>query len=171
MNYFVLDPANGTTAPNFANLFAAYNAANNFATALAAPTATLTRGAPLGNGTTLTTNQRTQLALGAPNIACVTGMITCTAVIAKCGASPYFVLHAGSGVLDTAAQDTLTQLMNAFGPGGQAVYVIPEHAHVLTYMNDVNALNALGYDTCFITFPGGSIGSVQVNGAGALYLL
>lgn len=171
MNYFQLNPATGTVAPSFASLFAVYNGANNFAAALAAPTATLTRGAPLGNGTTLTTNQRTQLALNAGSVACVTGMITCTAVIAKCGASPYFVLHAGSGVLDTAAQDTLTQLMNAFGPGGQAVYVIPEHAHVLTYRNDVDALNALGYDTCFITCPGGSIGSVRVNGVGDLYLL
>lgn len=170
MNYFQLDPANGATAPNFANLFAAYNAVNNFAAALAAPSGTLNRGAPMGNGTNLLTNQRTQLALGAPNIACVAGMMTCTAVIAKCGGSPYFVLHAGSGMLDADARNTLNQLMATFGPAGQAVYVIPRHIYVAGYQRDIDELNALGYDICFITNPGESISSVQVNGAGDLYL-
>ena len=170
MNYFVLDPANGTTAPNFANLFAAYNAANNLPRRWPRPQRPLREGRP-GNGTTLTTNQRTQLALGAPNIACVTGMITCTAVIAKCGASPYFVLHAGSGVLDTAAQDTPDTADERIRPGRPGGIRDPRTRSCADLYERCERTQRAGLRHLLYHLPGGSIGSVQVNGAGALYLL
>lgn len=157
---------------NFQTLFHGYNANANFAAAQGGP-AGICAGNYLGQGTNLFTNQSTMLSLNG-GVASVTGLITCTALIAKCGAhSNYFVAHLNGGYVDAATVNKLQQLKDTDPQASaQAVYVVPNEAQLSSYMDDINAISSLGYEVCFITRHNADqkISSVSINSQGDMFI-
>lgn len=156
---------NAEGALNFNELFADYNSNVDFEAAVSDPVA-ITAGNVLQTETMLGENCCKVLEENNESVS-VVGLITCTALIAKCGQSNYFVMHVGSGYITDDTKEKLRQLANAYPNGRrQAVYVIPNQEYLNTYKDNIEEISRLEYETCFITRQTGVIGTVQIKGNG-----
>lgn len=169
--YQITDDKNHLT-PNWDHFFQSYNGNQNFDEAVANP-GTAFRGTKLTSGNMLTTSQDLMLNRQETSSAIVVGMLTCTALAARCGAnSEIYVCHVGSGFISDSIIQKLQQLKEKYpNEIPQAVYVVPKIEWLETYKDDVNKLVAQGYQTCLIgPKMGRDIGSVTVDVGGNFFI-
>lgn len=155
------DPKN--IFPDWDHLFSNYNVNWSFDSAVSNPQL-MFRGNRKPLHRCLGTRESTMIGLQDDCNVAVVGMITCTALIARCGVqSEIYVCHVNAGYIDSQISDTLRQLKNP-NHMPQAIYVLPSSEYLDTYREDVNQLIQLGYQTCIVApMPEEKISTVVVN--------
>jgi hypothetical protein len=173
MVYFQI--ADGGVIPNWENLFSDYdNKSLAFGAAIEKEPQKVSRGNfQNGNEVKIGPDEWTAFDQQPGCGATVAPLNTCTALIARCGeSSEILAYHLKGGDVSGNAVNELNRLRSSWSSEqaqAQAIYVIPHYEDIESYKEDVEKLQKVGYQVCFIVpSEGKPITMVRVDGDGTI---